>query len=673
MSNIIGTGTTDNDGDFIITIDNSDLNTGNNNLIIEFEETEFYTGSTQIATVNIQSETTSTPSSLTLSATKPILSSADAFKNWTHPYTIGIDEEMGYIDATVTGSGVVLNNLTLPSEFEINYKFKTTITGANSSSSLLFVIGTDGNNGILIGTNSTNTSMALYSRVNGSNTQQDYENYVYNNLEWTDVNITYENNIISMNIGNSSIEYTLSDPTLIRNYIGVYGNGSTTVKFADFKIIDLSNDNIVYSSNENISTEITATVLDENNNPCSDEIVTFTLGLHETQRTTNNNGVATLKYTAKQIGDITITATLNNLSDTITIEDCNYYNDGTNTNGLRVSSGVSCSSDGEWIVISKSSSGEQFVFPPNPLCCFNGSDNWELSIKCKTSDYSNQALAVQMNGCGYGSYSGDSQYWGYGGGAFYGYLSGSYTLLDTDKVTYKREDGYWKVYVNDNILINSKNYNWTGLRTHELYTNSGRRQSVKEWKIKRNVQVNKLELIANKSRVNIDNNETITLTATLTSLNMPVINTTITFKENGVVIGTSTTNNNGVATYTYEPSDYGDYTVSVEYSTLSESVVINANDGSGILYYNSGADLSKISDFDINNGWAAKNSSNGTYTVSSDGEEWLTITRSGGSNYGHIPIAPLTGINVSFKISLIIEILGDNNPYNSTYSGLYAL
>ena len=85
------------------------------------------------------------------------------------------------------------------------------------------------------------------------------------------------------------------------------------------------------------------------------------------------------------MGDVPISATLNNLSDSLTIEDCNYYNDGTHINDLRIQSGVSCSSDGEWIVISKSSSGEQFVFPPNPLCCFTGSDNWEMSMKCKTS------------------------------------------------------------------------------------------------------------------------------------------------------------------------------------------------------------------------------------------------------------------------------------------------
>ena len=623
------------------------------------------------ATVNITVNAISlTPSSLTLNASKTILSSADAFKNWTQPFNMGIDEELEIPYLTPIGSNVALNNITFPSEFEINYRIKIT-TNSTTNSSLLFHIGRDSNNGILIGNEDNHAR--IYTRINNTNSRVAEKTNAFNFQNWADVTIRYDNAIISVTINNNTINYTLTDPTLINNYFCVYGAYSSNVRFADFEIIDLSDDSIVYSSSKNTSTDITATVLDENDNPCINETVTFHLGLHEIQRTTDNNGVATLDYSSKQLGDVPISATLNNLSDSLIIEDCNYYNDGTHINDLRIQSGVSCSSDGEWIVISKSSSGEQFVFPPNPLCCFTGSDNWEMSMKCKTSDYSGQALAIQMNGCNYGSYVGESQYWGYNNSSFFGYLSGSYTLLDTDKVTSKRENGYWKLLVNDNTLITTRGYSWSGLRTPELYTNSGRRQSIKEWKIKRNITLNNLELSSNKSRINIDNNETVTLTVMLTSLNLPVANKIITFKENNEIIGTATTNNNGVATYIYAPSDYGDYIISAECDTLSNSVSVNANDGSNILYYNSGADLSKISDFDVSGAWASKNNSAGTYTVSSDGEEWITISRSGGGNYGHIPITPLTGINVEFKINLIVEMIAYGDPYNASYSGLYAL
>lgn len=664
--------TTDSEGNFNDSCAISNFNAGEHELNFVFNGDEFYTESIQTITINIEEQGVplTPPSSLTLNASKTILSSADAFKNWTQPFNIGIDEELEIPYLTPIGSNVALNNITFPSEFEINYRIKIT-TNSTTNSSLLFNIGRDSNNGILIG--NENNHARIYTRINNTNSRVAEKTNAFNFQNWADVTIRYDNAIISVTINNNTINYTLTDPTLINNYFCVYGAYSSNVRFADFEIIDLSDDSIVYSSYENTSTEITALVLDENENPCSDETVTFHLGLHEIQRTTDNDGVATLKYTTKQMGDVPISATLNNLSDSLTIEDCNYYNDGTHINDLRIQSGVSCSSNGEWIVISKSSSGEQFVFPPNPLCCFNGSDNWEMSMKCKTSDYSGQALAIQINGCNYGSYVGESQYWGYNNSSFFGYLSGSYTLLDTDKVTSKRENGYWKLLVNDNTLITTRGYSWSGLRTPELYTNSGRRQSIKEWKIKRNISSNNLELSSDKSRINIDNNETVTLTVALISLNLPVANKIITFKENNEIIGTATTNNNGVATYIYAPSDYGDYTISAECDTLSDSVSINANDGSNILYYNSGADLSKISDFDVSGAWAAKNNSAGTYTVSSDGEEWITISRSGGGNYGHIPITPLTGINVEFKINLIVEMIAYGNPYNASYSGLYAL
>ena len=672
QNNVINTTTTDSNGDFVGVIPFEFLDEGENELTFVFIEEEYYTGATQTVTITVENPIL-TPSNLTLTSSKPILSSADAFKNWTQPFNMGIDEENGLPYLTATGSGVILNGITFPSEFEINYKFKTTVS-SSSNSSLLFNIGTDINNGILIGTEnqSSSTAMRICTRTNNSNSQVAIQSNSYTYQEWTNATIHYENNIISITMNDKTISYTLTNPNIIGNYLGVYGSGySSNVRLAEFEIIDLSDNSIVYSSHENITAQLNALVTDENDNPCPDETVTFHLGLHEIQRTTDSNGIALLEYTSKQMGNVPITATLNNLSDSITLEDCNYYNDGSSITNLRKQSNVNLSTDGEWIIISKSNSGEEFVFPPAPLCCFTGTDNWEMSIKCKTSDYSSQALAVELVNCNYGGYVGDSQYWGCYPQP-YGYLSGSYNVLDTDKITYKREDGYWKAYVNDNTLITSRAYSWSNNRSCALYTNNGRRQSVKEWKVKRNIEINKLQLNSEKTRINIDNLESTILSATLTSLNQPVANKTITFKENGVAIGTATTNNHGIATFSYEPSDYGDYVVSAEYNNLnSDSISINANDGSNILYYNSGADLSKVADFNINGAWHSGNNTVGTYTVTSDGEEWLTLTRSGGGNYGHIPLTPLTGINQSFKLSCIIENK-NSDGYVASYSGFYA-
>ena len=53
--------------------------------------------------------------------------------------------------------------------------------------------------------------------------------------------------------------------------------------------------------------------------------------------TTNVNGIATYTYASQGIGDTTITAECNGLTEEVEIEDCIYYNTATNTNSTRSS------------------------------------------------------------------------------------------------------------------------------------------------------------------------------------------------------------------------------------------------------------------------------------------------------------------------------------------------
>ena len=79
------------------------------------------------------------------------------------------------------------------------------------------------------------------------------------------------------------------------------------------------------SAYHNETSTLTATVLDNNDNPVSGQTVTFkngstTLGTD----TTDSNGEAEYTYTATGVSDITITAECDLLSDTYTLEDCIY-------------------------------------------------------------------------------------------------------------------------------------------------------------------------------------------------------------------------------------------------------------------------------------------------------------------------------------------------------------
>ena len=58
---------------------------------------------------------------------------------------------------------------------------------------------------------------------------------------------------------------------------------------------------------------------------------------------------------------------LGNLSDETQIDDLRYYNNGASVGNLEIDSGVSCTSDGDCIKITKSTSGEKYVRVPVSL------------------------------------------------------------------------------------------------------------------------------------------------------------------------------------------------------------------------------------------------------------------------------------------------------------------
>lgn len=106
------------------------------------------------------------------------------------------------------------------------------------------------------------------------------------------------------------------------------------------------------------------------------EIYNAVTGVKIGDMTDNNDGTYTYTYNSAGIGDISMTATAGTTeSNSITIEDCYYFNDGSTTNGLEIGSNVSCTSNGEYITITTSTSGEKDVKIPTTL---NG--DWEYRV-----------------------------------------------------------------------------------------------------------------------------------------------------------------------------------------------------------------------------------------------------------------------------------------------------
>ena len=103
----------------------------------------------------------------------------------------------------------------------------------------------------------------------------------------------------------------------------------------------LQADKSILSHYDNDNCTLTATLYDNNNTPMEGLMVVFkNEDIVLATITTNGSGVATYTYNSQGVGDVTITAECMNLTKTLSIEDCSYYNTNevsrTTTNGSTI-------------------------------------------------------------------------------------------------------------------------------------------------------------------------------------------------------------------------------------------------------------------------------------------------------------------------------------------------
>lgn len=149
------------------------------------------------------------------------------FDGWTGTFSTGTDT-FDYLTPTGTG---VSPNVSLPSSFKMSYKFKNMNNDTTATGTGLWNIGSDSNNGVLIGHEGSDRRIRIYSRSGGSNTVRATENYVYSYQTWTDAEITYDNGSISMTVGGKTVSYNLSSTTFMQFYMAY-----PMLRIAEFKI-----------------------------------------------------------------------------------------------------------------------------------------------------------------------------------------------------------------------------------------------------------------------------------------------------------------------------------------------------------------------------------------------------------------------------------------------------
>ena len=130
-------------------------------------------------------------------------------------YNTGTDGTYDYITHL---ESILDPETSLTNSCEVSYKFKVTSSSGTGYGSLLWCIGSDANNGVLIGTESNSNRMRIYSRSNGNNTVQQTTNNVWSLNTWFDVKITYNNGTISITVGGQTISYSLASVAYFKTY-----------------------------------------------------------------------------------------------------------------------------------------------------------------------------------------------------------------------------------------------------------------------------------------------------------------------------------------------------------------------------------------------------------------------------------------------------------------------
>ena len=175
-------------------------------------------------------------------------------------------------------------------------------------------------------------------------------------------------------------------------------------------------------------------------------------------------------------GDLYIKGSVDSIiSSEIYVEDCKYWNDGSSVGSLEVGSSVSCTSNGSYITITTSTSGEKDVKLPVAL-----SGDWEFETTLAENLPSGSQLTFKI---------GTGQQWG---GFNYGNnitvnLGSSQTFNKTVskdmvlKITYI--SGVMTVYWNNEQLTYKSLTLSSGVKMG-YYTNNGRYQYLKNIKLK---------------------------------------------------------------------------------------------------------------------------------------------------------------------------------------------
>ena len=332
--------------------------------------------------------------------------------------------------------------------------------------------------------------------------------------------------------------------------------------------IDINVTKNILSYTDTDSTNITVTLLNENNIPVSGKTVTMGVYMKNSDNLVEtlgvvdeNDGTYTSTYNSQGVGDVYIKAECGLITETTNIEDC-YINSLTDFH------------------FTGASSDTRKYTHPFPNFTFPNT-SWEMTAEMK----------CVHNGEGFGVSNLDNtkQVWCLKQGNNY-YLSGlegtdpslwekSDILMDTSTyypIKIRKEGDVLKWYFNDVLMKTMSSTDFASVSTVSVSGMSY--YSASNWNV-RNIKVKPLELI----NTNVDNpilsyahsTQENPQVATLTATINPIVNgKTVQIFKDDVLVTTETTDSQGQVSYEYTSQGSGDIKFKFKYGSIIETIDI---------------------------------------------------------------------------------------------------
>lgn len=322
-------------------------------------------------------------------------------------------------------------------------------------------------------------------------------------VEWKKSDNYYLRNIVEM-VSNETIIGKKTNNYYLKELYLYFGGTATDKRKSDYYYLkqimiltegytpsdvslDLTVNKSILSFYDKDACTFTATLVGDD---VGGKSVTFNIKHNDNEITsdevlTDENGVATYTYNSTGVGDITVEASYNRESDTVLVEDCEYWNDGTHTRGIDTQSGVSFDvQNGAMVVTTTRTSERKWVYS-TPY--YYSNDNVMMEFESAREDETGNIIGISLHPTPTSTSMGWAGYWTTENNwnmSLNNYnINVPHTLEKGDIIRFVREQGDTSLYHNDELIRSESRY----ISSFRFggYTNNGRLQRLKNIKIKR--------------------------------------------------------------------------------------------------------------------------------------------------------------------------------------------